>query len=719
MNSEDNHARLYFLDNVRWIMIARVVVFHVAAGYSALPEFYNETQAGGAIAIVRNIVHALPGMNVLFFIAGYFALHSLKRKTYTEFISSKLFTLGIPYLLCIFFLGPVMPYLGYYSQSFNGLHTDSYWQFWFSLIADGFGTEITSVVFTTNQQFHPMHFWFLSLLLQFFLIFTITHAAWTKWGPKPAPEITPVDTSTDSQRVNVQTLLLAAFCMIVFQGLVGLLDLPGGLIFGILKIDPFSISTHGGFFAFGVFACSQGWFIRLKPPGWWAFCTFSAITIALATLGIWLFRTMSDDIPGYVFSFLYPVWMTMGGIWFLTVMVGLTYRYMNNPSAMNTLLARASYPVYLIHYPLILVFRLILIDVDFPTVAKFFIVLILAASSSLLLAHYLLRPRPIATTVLLVGMHVFLLTVGLPQSSWSHELLKRRAELHAVVPQQQPYHVNGTRDVENEDEGFFSRPSTMHACWQNEQLYTTTAHGLGTIKADGTTHQFDLNMDLGALAPRPKGGLFAVDRTNNSIVLFNKDTHVDTTIVASIVTHGKLGHLASDTVGGLFVSTRGDSGGVFYLTSNDKTLNNVAKLLNPAGLALHPNGKQLWITRTGDYTVWVFDVTESGILSNKRAFAELFRADARYSRDDLERIVDASPEGMTADRAGGLYVTTRFGLQVFSPKGRLLGVMNFPDVPLRWNHHRPFTSTFGGPQMSTLYVTCWQSIFALKMNVSG
>ena len=75
MNSEDNHARLYFLDNVRWIMIARVVVFHVAAGYSALPEFYNETQAGGAIAIVRNIVHALPGMNVLFFIAGYFALH--------------------------------------------------------------------------------------------------------------------------------------------------------------------------------------------------------------------------------------------------------------------------------------------------------------------------------------------------------------------------------------------------------------------------------------------------------------------------------------------------------------------------------------------------------------------------------------------------------------------------------------------------------------------
>ena len=99
MSAHTGRARLYFLDNVRWIMIARVAVFHVAAGYSALPEYYYETQAGGAIAMVRNIMQALPGMAVLFFVAGYFALPSLKRKSYSGFIAGKLFVLGIPYLL--------------------------------------------------------------------------------------------------------------------------------------------------------------------------------------------------------------------------------------------------------------------------------------------------------------------------------------------------------------------------------------------------------------------------------------------------------------------------------------------------------------------------------------------------------------------------------------------------------------------------------------------
>ena len=60
--SADSRPRLYFLDHVRWIMIALVAGLHVAAGYSGLPEYFSETQAGGAIAMVRNIVQALPGM---------------------------------------------------------------------------------------------------------------------------------------------------------------------------------------------------------------------------------------------------------------------------------------------------------------------------------------------------------------------------------------------------------------------------------------------------------------------------------------------------------------------------------------------------------------------------------------------------------------------------------------------------------------------------------
>ena len=110
-------------------MIARVVLFHVCAGYSGMPEFFIESQAGGAVGILRNIIAGLPGMNVLFFVAGFFALPSLLSRGSGDFVRGKLYRLGVPYLLCVFFLAPLMPFLGFYSQSFSGLETDSYWQF--------------------------------------------------------------------------------------------------------------------------------------------------------------------------------------------------------------------------------------------------------------------------------------------------------------------------------------------------------------------------------------------------------------------------------------------------------------------------------------------------------------------------------------------------------------------------------------------------------------
>jgi glucan biosynthesis protein C len=716
----DSRSRLYFLDNVRWIMIARVAVFHVAAGYSALPEYFYETQAGGAIAMLRNIVQALPGMAVLFFVAGYFALPSLKHKTYSGFIAGKLYVLGIPYLLCIFFLGPMMPYLGYYSQSFNGLATDSYWSFWSALLANGFSLGLTPVVFTTNQQFHPMHFWFLSVLLQFFIVFALAHAAWSRWGGRKPAAAADVETDPDEgKRVAVKTLLLAALCMAAVQSVIGLMGLPSGLFFGIFQFQPTGLGTFGGFFALGIFAYSRGWFIRLKPPGWWALGVFLLFAVALGAFGIWLMTTMGDSLPDYVFAILYPLWMTAAGIWFLTVVIGLTHRYMNKPWPITARLACVSYPVYLIHYPLILVFRLLLLDVDLPTVAKFFVVLGLAVSSSVLLGHYLLRPRPRTAVAVLAGIHLLVLTIGLPKSTWSHELLERRPDLHDVIPEQRPRQVTDPPKEELKG-GFFTPPPRLSVSWQNGRLYTGLPNGLFAIDDEGASQELDSQLKLSALAPRPAGGLFAIDGSHNDIVVIDEDGRVATTLVDSTTSPGAPGHLVSDAGGGLFFSAgSGDSSGVFYLAAGADTPVPVADVTDARGLALSANGGRLWVNASGDYTVWVFDVGEGGILTDQRVFAELFRGDGRYGRDDVERSVDPSAEGMAADRDGGLYVTTRHGLQVFSPEGRLLGVIDFPDVPLQFNRYRPLSCAFGGPEMSRLYVTCWQAVFALETKVGS
>ena len=135
--------RLLFLDNLRYLIVLFVMLFHVSAGYSGWPEYYHETQAGGFFAIMHGIITSIRRMPLLFFIAGYFAMPSLVGRGGVSFCKHKVIRLGVPWVLCIFLVGPLMPFLGYYSQSFNGLDSGRYADFWPAFIMSGFSDWIT------------------------------------------------------------------------------------------------------------------------------------------------------------------------------------------------------------------------------------------------------------------------------------------------------------------------------------------------------------------------------------------------------------------------------------------------------------------------------------------------------------------------------------------------------------------------------------------------
>ena len=52
---------------------------------------------------------------------------------------------------------------------------------------------------------------------------------------------------------------------------------------------------------------------------------------------------------------------------FRVIALGLTHRYINRPSALNARLTENSYIVFLIHYPLLLLIRLMLLTWDGDT----------------------------------------------------------------------------------------------------------------------------------------------------------------------------------------------------------------------------------------------------------------------------------------------------------------------------------------------------------------
>ena len=66
---------------------------------------------------------------------------------------------------------------------------------------------------------------------------------------------------------------------------------------------------------------------------------------------------------------------------------------------------------------------------------------------------------------------------------------------------------------------------------------------------------------------------------------------------------------------------------------------------------------------------------------------------------------------MTIDVAGNLYITTGLGLQVVSPAGKLLGILEIPQSPAN--------ATFGGKDNKTLFVTALTGLYQLASPVAG
>ena len=63
------------------------------------------------------------------------------------------------------------------------------------------------------------------------------------------------------------------------------------------------------------------------------------------------------------------------------------------------------------------------------------------------------------------------------------------------------------------------------------------------------------------------------------------------------------------------------------------------------------------------------------------------------------------------DTKGNLYITSALGLQVFSPEGKHLGTIKFPE--------QPANAAFGGKDLGTLYVTARKGLYSVKMEARG
>ena len=141
---------------------------------------------------------------------------------------------------------------------------------------------------------------------------------------------------------------------------------------------------------------------------------------------------------------------------------------------------------------------------------------------------------------------------------------------------------------------------------------------------------------------------------------------------------------------------------VYYIPADGETQRVTDDLAAPNGIGLSPDGKRLYVIPSQQAEMLVYDVTAPGQLSVGRTFCRLTQPPGMDG---------TGGDGMTVDVQGNVYITTRLGVEIFSPQGNQLGLVEFPE--------QPANVTFGGAEGTTLYVTARTGLYRVAMPIAG
>ncbi|WP_278465476.1 SMP-30/gluconolactonase/LRE family protein [Gimesia maris] len=138
---------------------------------------------------------------------------------------------------------------------------------------------------------------------------------------------------------------------------------------------------------------------------------------------------------------------------------------------------------------------------------------------------------------------------------------------------------------------------------------------------------------------------------------------------------------------------------VYVKTTEGEVKKIITSMPVPNGVIASNDGKTLYVGDSHEKLWRSFPILADGTVGEGRLFF-----DPETSRKD-------SPDGMSIDAEGNLYLSGRGGVWVASPYGKSRGLIPVPE----------FCSnvTFGGADGKTLYFTCANKVYSLQMKVKG
>ncbi|MBV8212969.1 MAG: acyltransferase family protein [Verrucomicrobia bacterium] len=356
--------RDFYIDCLRSVMIALVILHHTAITYGASGGWFHHELpfSGRPSSVILSLFCTIEQayiMGILFLLAGYFTPGSLERKGYACFLGARNLRLGVPLTAFVLILGPVT----------NAMVS----------AAEGKGFWSGSVL-----DIGPL--WFNEALL----IFGLAYCAWRTWFGAPL---------TSAQRAprpvpSYGWWLLSA---------VGV----GAAALAIRQVVPVGVNVIGlqlGYFAsyvflfcLGIAAWRYDWFRQLK----WKHASPWIITLAVAGVSWPAIGALATTLNGPGKSnfsgglswtaIFYAFWEPFIAWGIISAWLLVFRRYMNRPSGFWTWLNRRSFAVYIIHPVVLVGISLLLSGWTAPALVKFVVTGSLSCVACWILADPLVR----------------------------------------------------------------------------------------------------------------------------------------------------------------------------------------------------------------------------------------------------------------------------------------------------------------------------------------
>ncbi len=364
-------ARVYFIDNLRVFLTLLVVLHHIAITYGSNGSWYYLEHTN---SVVTNTVLSLfTSMNQMFFmglfflISGYFTPASYNRKGFAAFIKDRLIRLGVPLILFMFTVIPVLEYIKYTTTTGSKI---SFWDFY----------SYNTLHF---RNLPPGHLWFIEALLLFSILYALIRFV----------------SKNRENKVPENKILLSNLKIVIFVTLLAIFTFLTRIWFKmgeeVFHVQIAYFPQYISLFIIGIAAYHNDWLQNIKNSvgkTWIAIAAadFILLEIGLGTLG--LYNNIKPfqgglDLHSLFLSF-HQAFFSVGMC--ISMLYVFKKRY-NRQGWVSRILGGDAYTVYIIHAPIVVFVAILFRGILLYPFIKFIIVSLVSLLICFAVSHYIIR----------------------------------------------------------------------------------------------------------------------------------------------------------------------------------------------------------------------------------------------------------------------------------------------------------------------------------------